>query len=142
VMVAYSDSGQGAVIMTNSVRGNALLNEILRSIAKEYGWMDYQPVERTIAVVDRKTYDGYIGQYQLEISPDYVVTISVEADKLMMEIKQPVGRLKAELLPESETRFFRTDVDVQVTFVKDERGQITGLILHQQGAEYRARRSG
>ncbi len=142
LIVAYNDSGQGAVIMTNAVRGNALINEILRSIAKEYGWTDYQPVERTIAVVDRKIYDGYTGQYQLDISPDYVVTISVEAGKLMMEIKQPVGRLKAELLPESETRFFRTDVDVQVTFVKDERGQVTGLILHQQGAEYRARRTG
>jgi len=142
LMVAYNNSGQGAVIMTNSVRGNALLNEILRSIAREYGWTDYQPVERTVAVVDRKIYDGYTGQYQLELSPDYVVAISVEAGKLMMEIKQPVGRLKAELLPESETRFFRTDVDVQVSFVKDESGQVTGLILYQQGAEYRAKRTG
>jgi hypothetical protein len=87
-------------------------------------------------------YDDYVGQYQLEISPDYAVAISVEASKLMMEIKQPVGRIKAELLPESETRFFRTDVDVQVTFVKDERGKVTGLIVHQQGAEYRAKRIG
>jgi len=142
VIVAYSDSGQGAVIMTNSVRGNALLNEILRSIAREYGWTDYRPVERVVATVDRKVYDDYVGQYQLEISPDYAVAISVEASKLMMEIKQPVGRIKAELLPESETRFFRTDVDVQVTFVKDERGKVTGLIVHQQGAEYRAKRIG
>jgi len=142
VMVAYSDSGQGAVIMTNSVRGNALLNEILRSIAREYGWADYQPVERVIATVDRRVYDAYVGQYELELSPDYAVAISVEAGRLMMEIRQPVGRLKAELLPESETRFFRTDVDVQVTFVKGERGQVAGLIVHQQGAEYRAKRIG
>jgi len=140
VMVAYSDAGQGAVIMTNSVRGNALLNEILRSIAREYGWSDYQPVERIVSKINRNVYDAYIGQYQLEISPDYAVAISVAAGKLMMEIIQPVGRIKAELLPESETRFFRTDVDVQVTFVKGERGQVNGLIVHQQGAEYRAKR--
>ncbi len=97
-------------------------------------------VERVVATVDRKVYDDYVGQYQLEISPDYAVAISVEASKLMMEIKQPVGRIKAELLPESKTRFFRTDVDVQVTFVKDERGKVTELIVHQQGAEYRAKR--
>jgi len=142
LMVAYNETGQGAVIMTNSVRGNALLDEILRSIAREYGWTDYRPVERIVAAVDRKVYDAYVGQYQLEISPDFTVAISVEAGKLMMEIKQPAGRLKAELLPESETRFFRADVNVQVTFVKDERGQVTGLIVHQQGAEYRARRIG
>jgi len=142
LIVAYNETGQGAVIMTNSVRGNALLDEILRSIAREYGWTDYRPVERIVVAVDRKVYAAYVGQYQLEISPDYAVAISVEAGKLMMEIKQPAGRLKAELLPESETRFFRTDVNVQVTFVKDERGQVTGLIVHQQGAEYRARRIG
>jgi len=141
VIVAYDNAaGQGAVIMTNAVRGNALLNEILRSIAREYGWTDYQPVERNVAAVDRKIYDEYAGHYQLEISPDYIVVITVEAGKLMMEIKQPVGRLKAELLPESETRFFRTDVDVQVMFVKDEKGQVTGLTVYQQGAEYRAKR--
>lgn len=80
------------------------------------------------------------GRYQLEISPDYAIEIGVEADKLTMEIKQPVGRLKGELLPEPETRFFRTDVDVQVTFFKNENGQVTGLTVHQQGAEYRAKK--
>lgn len=68
--------------------------------------------------------------------------VLLEAGKLIMEIRQPVGRLKAELLPESETRFFRTDVDVQVNFVRDEKGQVTGLTVYQQGAEYRARKIG
>src|SRR5262249_40317982 len=56
-LVAYSQTGQGAVIMANSLRGERVINEILRSIAKEYGWGDYQPKEKTIASVDPKVYE-------------------------------------------------------------------------------------
>jgi len=45
LMVAYNDSGQGAVVMTNSDNGNAAAEEIMRSIAKEYGWFEYLPKE-------------------------------------------------------------------------------------------------
>jgi CubicO group peptidase (beta-lactamase class C family) len=38
VMLALLESGQGAVIMTNSDIGDALFGEILQSIGKTYGW--------------------------------------------------------------------------------------------------------
>jgi CubicO group peptidase (beta-lactamase class C family) len=44
-LVAYSDLGQGAVVMTNSDNGFELVQEIIRSIAREYGWVDY-PFDR------------------------------------------------------------------------------------------------
>lgn len=40
-LVAYVNSGEGAIIMTNSDNGAELIQEIVRSIAKEYGWTDY-----------------------------------------------------------------------------------------------------
>jgi CubicO group peptidase (beta-lactamase class C family) len=40
-MVAYVETGQGAVVMTNGDRGARLGQEILRAIAREYGWADY-----------------------------------------------------------------------------------------------------
>ena len=40
-IVAYNDLGQGAIVMTNSDNGFELVQEIVRSIAKEYGWPDY-----------------------------------------------------------------------------------------------------
>jgi CubicO group peptidase (beta-lactamase class C family) len=73
-LVAYNDSGQGAVIMANSLRGERVIDELLRSISKEYGWGDYQPKEKTIAAVNPKIYENYFGQYELDISSDYVVT--------------------------------------------------------------------
>lgn len=40
LMIAYKNTGQGAVIMTNSDQGFALALEILKSISKEYGWQN------------------------------------------------------------------------------------------------------
>jgi CubicO group peptidase (beta-lactamase class C family) len=139
-MIAYENTGQGVVIMTNSDRGGLLIDEIIRSLAREYGWIDYQPKEKVIAAVDSKVYDAYIGQYELEISPDFVVTISAEKGKLTMTLKQPTGQSTAELLPESENRFFRREVDFEMTFAKNSAGQVTGLIIRQDGEEYRAKK--
>jgi CubicO group peptidase (beta-lactamase class C family) len=86
------------------------------------------PRERVVAKVDPKIYDAYTGQYELK--PDFVITITREGDRLM---GQPTGQPKVELLPESETKFFIKEVDAQVSFVKDGKGQITHLILHQGG---------
>jgi LPXTG-motif cell wall-anchored protein len=40
--VAY-DSGDGAVVMTNSDNADALRQDIISTIAYEYKWPDYQP---------------------------------------------------------------------------------------------------
>jgi CubicO group peptidase (beta-lactamase class C family) len=133
LMVAYENTGQGAVIMTNSDRGDRLAGEILRSIAKEYGWTDYQPKVKVIASVDPKTWDVYVGQYQLDISSAIVVSIISEGDKLIMELKQPSGVSKAELLPESSNKFFRGEIDFDITFVRNEKGRVTELIMRQEG---------
>ena len=45
-LIGTLDSGKGAVVMTNSDNGINLAQEILLSIAAEYGWPDYKPRER------------------------------------------------------------------------------------------------
>jgi CubicO group peptidase (beta-lactamase class C family) len=86
------------------------------------------PRERVVAKVDPKVFDAYVGQY--ELMPNFIMTITREGDHLM---SQPTGQGKLELFPESETKYFLKMVDAQVTFVKDEQGQVTHLILHQGG---------
>lgn len=44
------------------------------------------------------------------------------------------------MFAESEERFFLKVVDAQVTFTKDESGVVTGLILHQNGANQPGRK--
>jgi CubicO group peptidase (beta-lactamase class C family) len=41
MLVAFSDSGQGAAIMANSDYGAVLFGPLLSSLAKEYGWKSY-----------------------------------------------------------------------------------------------------
>jgi CubicO group peptidase (beta-lactamase class C family) len=45
-MIGTLDSGKGAVVMANSDNGISLAQEIVLSIAAEYGWPDYKPRER------------------------------------------------------------------------------------------------
>jgi CubicO group peptidase (beta-lactamase class C family) len=86
------------------------------------------PRERTAIKVDPKIFDAYVGEY--ELGPGAIFTISKEGDRLMA---MPTGQSKAQLFPESETKFFFKVVDGQITFVKDENGAVTHLILHQGG---------
>jgi hypothetical protein len=50
------------------------------------------------------------------------------------------GQPKAELFPTSETEFFLKMVEAQITFVKNEQGQVTQLILHQNGRNMAAKK--
>lgn len=42
-LYAFQNRGQGAVIMTNSYRGDELFDEIYRSISRVYDWPTYKP---------------------------------------------------------------------------------------------------
>jgi CubicO group peptidase (beta-lactamase class C family) len=86
------------------------------------------PRERVAVKIDPKILDAYVGQYELR--PDFIITMTREGDSLMT---QATGQPKFELFPESETKFFLKAVDAQVTFVKDDKGAVTHLILHQGG---------
>ncbi|HER44245.1 MAG TPA: serine hydrolase [Candidatus Eisenbacteria bacterium] len=43
VLIMHRDEGYGTAVMTNGDRGNSLIQEIVNSIAREYGWADYPP---------------------------------------------------------------------------------------------------
>ena len=88
--------------------------------------------ERTVAKVDAKVLERYVGQYQL--SPSASVAISREGDKLIMQPNPGTG--PRELLPESETNFFLRDTPRDTyTFIKDEKGEVTYLMLQTEGRE-------
>jgi serine-type D-Ala-D-Ala carboxypeptidase/endopeptidase len=82
-------------------------------------------------------YETYTGEY--EVVPQFVVTISSEDGKLFA---QATGQPRFQVFPESETEFFYKVVDAQITFAKDESGQVTHLVLHQNGQDIPATRRG
>ena len=112
--------------------------EILRSIAAEYRWPDYQPKERVIAKVDpahvRAIYDAYVGEY--EVAPGLILRVTKEGDKLF---SQSPGQPRSEMLPESDAAFFLRDVDAQFTFVR-ESGQVVRVMIRRGAREFQARK--
>jgi hypothetical protein len=92
-------------------------------------------MERKETKVDPKVYNSYAGDY--ELATNFILTITSEDGKLM---SQATGQPKAELFPISETEFSFKIVDAQITFVKNEQGEITELILHQNGRNMAAKK--
>ena len=93
------------------------------------------PKEHKAIQLDPKIFDAYAGEYQ--VVPGLSVVFSREGDKFFM---QPTGQSKTEIFPESETDFFLAVADVQITFVKDDKGEVHEAILHQTGRKLTAKR--
>jgi CubicO group peptidase (beta-lactamase class C family) len=72
----------------------------------------------------------YEGTYPLSLF--FAITITVENGKLMA---QATGQEKAQIFPESETKFFYKVVDAQIEFEKGKDGKVEKLILHQNGQD-------
>jgi len=111
-LMAHKDKGYGAVVMVNSDNGQ-IINEILRSIAKEYQWEDYLSQPYEIVAVEPELLDGYIGRYL--VNPDRVLTITKENDKLFA---QPTQSPRLELFPIAARRFIRKDAAIQYSFLQ------------------------
>lgn len=126
MLFAYAETGQGAVVMTNGDQGSPLAGEILRSIAREYGWPDYKPTERELAKVNPEIFPAYVGEYEVNGK----VVITTEQGKLFI---QPPGQAKSELYPASETEFFTVTDNVRIVFNKDAQGAVNGLTAHFGG---------
>lgn len=91
--------------------------------------------ERAAIHLDSKLYDNYVGRY--ELSPDATFTLRRQGDHLMAQL---TGQSFFEIFPTSETEFFYKVVDAQLTFEKNSKGEITALILHQNGIDQKAKK--
>jgi hypothetical protein len=113
--------------MTNGDRGYPLAEDIIRTIAREYKWADWGPrVVHTIHV-DPAVLEQYVGTYKMNQWFSFVV--SFQDHKLFI---QGTGQPNFELWPQSSTRFTFV-VDVDVDFVRDSNGKVTGMNVLQDG---------
>jgi hypothetical protein len=88
--------------------------------------------ERKATKIDSKILDTYTGQYQT--NPSVVLTLTREGDNLMAQ--QGTNPVKRAMLPESETNFFISETPrITYSFVKDEKGQITHMVVQSDGRE-------
>jgi CubicO group peptidase (beta-lactamase class C family) len=129
-MVAYEQGGEGAVVMTNAQGGNTLAEEVLRSIAAEYGWPDYHPTVRTAVPVPPFVLATYTGTY--ELAPNLKMVITVKNGQLISQAtKQP----EVPLFGSTKTIFFPTAFNAEIEFFQDGAHHTTHLVLRQGGRE-------
>jgi CubicO group peptidase (beta-lactamase class C family) len=91
------------------------------------------PSERKEITLSPQALEKYAGSYELAF-PDRAVPmiITFEEGKLLAKLGQ---QPKFQIFAESETLFFYKVVDAQLEFVKSEKGEIGGLVLHQNGRD-------
>jgi CubicO group peptidase (beta-lactamase class C family) len=130
LFVGYENHGDGAVIMTNAQAGGRLADQVMQSIAMEYGWPDFKPVVRSEVKVDPKILAQYVGTY--ELNPKFSLTFTMEGDALYGQ-SNPNDKMR--MYAESETKVFPKAMNAEIEFVKDDKGQVTGLVLHQGGRD-------
>jgi hypothetical protein len=78
--------------------------------------------------LSKKILEQYVGTYRL--MPDFNLTITVEGDQLM---SQGSGQGKLPLFASSETQFFNKMANARIDFIKDNKGRVDSLTLHQHG---------
>lgn len=128
-------SGRGVVILHNGVTNTDDIGFHLLDSRFPLAAPPAPPRTRVEIVLDEGVVQTYVGDYDL--APGFALAITREAGQLFL---QATGQGRLPLFAESPADFFLKVVDAQVTFTKDASGQVTGLVLHQNGRDMPARR--
>jgi len=125
---------KGVVVLSNSTND---IDDIGRHLlVSQYPLASVAaPKEHKAIKLDPKVFDAYLGEYQL--APNFVIMVSREGDQFFL---QATGQGKLEMFAETEIDFFLKAVDAQVTFVRDDKGQVIQLVLHQNGVNQPAKK--
>jgi hypothetical protein len=136
--VDFPDRHQGVAIMTNSDSGNTVHSAILRAVAKEYGWPDYQVKEKTVVPVEPTLLKSYAGEYSdAQIGK---VNVTLKDGKLFLQA-DPLGAEPMELYPESPTHFFLVTDTIEFRFEAKKGKSVDTLVAIFGKQEFTAKRT-
>lgn len=137
MFVGFAGTGQGAVVMTNGDMGDALLQEILRSIARVYGWEQFRTRETTIVSIDSTTLSSFVGRYRIESSgEDLILAISFEDGRLQARLPNWTG--PRTLYAAAPDRFFMLESGAELTFERNGTERAGVVVLSGGGTPTRA----
>ncbi len=133
----YDSLGEGFMVAGNNEQ--AILNykkSLELNPNSPSGILALKQLTGPAPVVDTKVYDSYVGEY--EVSPTFKLGVFRDGEKLM---SQATGQPPVELFPESADNFYLKVVAAKVTFTRDDKGQVNGLVVHQGGRDTPARKT-
>jgi CubicO group peptidase (beta-lactamase class C family) len=139
MLIAFDSGGRGAVVMTNSDAGGPLTAEIIRGIARVYGWPAMQPSTRAVAAVDPATYRVLAGRYRLVAGRDTLV-LAIAARGTQLVAQFPPWVAARVLHPTSDTTYFCVEDGVELAFERDRSGHPAAVVIKTGGPLLRAAR--
>lgn len=127
-LLASATTGQGVMVLTNGDNGASLYRELLAGAAHVYSWAAARPKVRERIILDLTP---YVGDYRFEDWPD---PITLEQDGDALRAKLPgIWRGWWRLVPESRTRFFMLEDDIDIPFTLSELGKVEALAFGEGG---------
>src|SRR5215831_15525097 len=131
--LAYYPDDKLVVAVLGNLNGGAP-DQIANSLGKvALGEKVVLPTERKEITLPPQVLQKYAGNYELAFPGQSVpIVITLEDGKLLAQLGQ---QPKFPIFAESETLFFYKVVDAQVEFTRNDKGEITGLVLHQNGRD-------
>lgn len=134
IIIRLPDTNVTAIVLSNNTSSPA--SPLARDLLAIYFGQKYSvPAVRTVANIDPKILNQYVGKYELR--PGFVMTVTLEGNRLMT---QATGQDKLEVFPESQTTFFSKAIEAEITFVKSADGTLTHLMLTQGGRNQMAKK--
>jgi CubicO group peptidase (beta-lactamase class C family) len=127
LFAGYLGAGQGLAWMTNGENGKLLGQEVMRALAKVFGWPGFQAVEKSVAQVDTAVFTQYEGKYRYAEYPDFGVEIIKDGEHLFLQESE--GGIRFQLYPESEIDFFCLPRSEEITFIKNAEGKIETMLI-------------
>ena len=122
-LMVYGD----IVVSRHTVRSTAISSIFVK---KDGRWQLLQAQgtrlapERKPITVDSKLLDSFVGKY--EFGPNAIATVTREGDAIRW---RGGNRMPVTLVPLSETQFFAKETETEMMFVKNDNGQVTGVVL-------------
>jgi CubicO group peptidase (beta-lactamase class C family) len=129
-LIYYPDEKLVVAVLAN-INGPGA-GQIAASLGKvAHGEKVLLPSERKEVTLSPQSLQKYVGNYALTFPGQSVpFVITFEDGKLLAQLgKQP----RFPIFAESETLFFYKNVDAQLEFTRNDKGEIAGLVLHQNG---------
>lgn len=122
-LMVYGD----VVVARGTVRGTAVTSIFVKQNGR---WQLFQAQgtrlapERNAVKINPQLLDSFLGRY--EFGPGAVAIVTKEGDILKW---RGGNRPAVTLVPLSETQFFAKETETEITFVKNDKGQVTNAVL-------------
>jgi CubicO group peptidase (beta-lactamase class C family) len=127
-VVMFPETGQGAVVMTNSDLGGDLAFEVLRSIAREYGWPAFTAAEKAAGTLNAAALRDLPGRYE-GVLQGQTVRYTVQAQDGALQIVAANWPAPRMLFPSADdpARFFVRESEREYTFQPDASGRVVRI---------------